>query len=116
MRFLSPGSTTNGRFEKEGSFEREPIAGLGDVVLEALLAKPGAWLVMVATMLVDLDHLFAWPEVFVPGRCSIGFHRLRSYPAIAICVLALAVPQPRVVAVGLLFHMATDFQDCLWMR
>lgn len=36
-----------------------------------------AWLIMVATMLVDLDHLLAEP-VYDPGRCGIGFHPLHS--------------------------------------
>lgn len=74
-----------------------------------------AWLIMVLTMIVDLDHLFAWPDVFVPDRCGIGFHPFHSYPAIAAYVLALTIPRFRIVATGLLFHMATDFQDCLWM-
>ncbi|WP_245234975.1 DUF6122 family protein, partial [Tamlana crocina] len=30
------------------------------------------WLILLATMLVDLDHLLATP-IFQPGRCSIGF-------------------------------------------
>ena len=74
-----------------------------------------AWLIMVLTMLVDLDHLWAYPEVFVPNRCSVGFHPLHSEWAIGAYVALLAVPQARIVAVGLLFHMFTDAQDCLWM-
>lgn len=72
-----------------------------------------AWLIMVATMLVDLDHLLADP-IFDPGRCSIGFHPLHSYPAIAVYFLLLLWPKARIIAVGLLFHMLTDYQDCLW--
>ena len=34
---------------------------------------------MMATMLVDLDHLFADP-IYDPDRCSIGFHPLHQYP------------------------------------
>jgi len=75
-----------------------------------------AWLIMLYTMLVDLDHLLASP-VFEAGRCSIGFHPLHSFYAIVIYFLMLFIPNKhvRVVAVGLLFHMITDFQDCLWM-
>ena len=72
-----------------------------------------AWLIMIATMLVDLDHLLADP-VFDPGRCSIGFHPLHSYPAIAAYTLLLLWPRARIIAVGLLFHMLTDYQDCWW--
>ncbi len=42
-----------------------------------------AWLIMGATMLVDVDHLLATP-VFDPTRCSIGFHPLHSYLAIGL--------------------------------
>jgi hypothetical protein len=66
-------------------------------------------------MLVDLDHLFATP-LFVPNRCSIGFHPLHSYYAIGFYVVLFFVPKFRIIAVGLLFHMFTDFQDCCWME
>ena len=42
-----------------------------------------AWLIMVATMLVDLDHLLADP-IYDPGRCSIGFHPLHKGWAIGL--------------------------------
>ena len=37
-----------------------------------------AFWIMLATMLVDLDHLLATP-IFNPDRCSVGFHLLHSY-------------------------------------
>lgn len=77
-----------------------------------------AWGIMLATMLVDLDHLLADP-VFEPGRCGIGFHPLHSYYAIAGYLLIFffaRVKSIRLVALGLLFHMFTDYQDCLWMK
>ena len=73
-----------------------------------------AWLIMLATMLVDLDHLLADP-IFDPSRCSIGFHVLHSYYAIAGYLAMSLLPQLRIVAIGLLFHMFTDYLDCLWM-
>jgi len=73
-----------------------------------------AWLMMLATMLVDLDHLLADP-IFDPNRCSIGFHPLHSYYAIAVYFIMLYFPKLRVIAVGLLFHILTDWQDCLWI-
>ena len=72
-----------------------------------------AWMIMIATMLVDMDHLLADP-IFDPGRCSIGFHILHSYYAIAVYFVMAFFPKVRIVAVGLLFHMFTDYQDCLW--
>ncbi|RAP36096.1 hypothetical protein DID80_05760 [Candidatus Marinamargulisbacteria bacterium SCGC AAA071-K20] len=73
-----------------------------------------AWFIFVATMLVDLDHLLATP-IFDPNRASIGFHPLHSYPAIGAYVLLFFFPKTRLVALGLLLHMATDFQDFFWI-
>ncbi|WP_317132562.1 DUF6122 family protein [Chryseobacterium sp.] len=75
-----------------------------------------AYLIMIATMLVDLDHLLANP-VFDPDRSSVGFHILHSYPMVAVYFLGVVFLKGvyRVFAVGLLFHMFTDFQDYhLW--
>ena len=74
-----------------------------------------AWVILLLTMAVDIDHLLATP-IFDPNRCSIGFHPLHSYYAIGAYLLMLLVPgRGRIIAVGLLFHMLTDFQDCyLW--
>ncbi|HEX4873103.1 MAG TPA: DUF6122 family protein [Nevskiaceae bacterium] len=69
------------------------------------------WLVMMATMAVDLDHLLARP-IYDPGRCSIGFHPLHRAPAIAVYGLLTLLPATRVVGVGLLLHMALDAGDC----
>ena len=70
-----------------------------------------AWLIMLATMLIDLDHLLATP-IFDANRCSIGFHPLHSSWAIISYFLLLFFPKTRIIAVGLLFHMLTDFIDC----
>ena len=73
-----------------------------------------AWAIMVATMAVDLDHLLAEP-ILDANRCSIAFHPLHSYPAIAVYALATAYKPTRLVGLGLLIHMALDGIDCLWM-
>ncbi|HEY0054710.1 MAG TPA: DUF6122 family protein [Pedobacter sp.] len=70
-----------------------------------------AWLFMIATMAVDIDHLLAVP-IYDPNRCSIGFHPLHSYIAIGIYLVLLVFPKVRLVAVGLLIHMALDYIDC----
>ncbi len=69
--------------------------------------------VLMATMLVDLDHLLATP-VFDPNRCSINFHPLHTWPAIGLYCLLLFHPKSRLVGIGLLIHMALDQIDC-WM-
>jgi hypothetical protein len=74
-----------------------------------------AWLVMLATMAVDLDHLLARP-IYDASRCSLGFHPLHSYLAVAAYLLLALWPRTRIVGVGLLLHMALDVIDCVWMR
>ncbi|MDH6251723.1 hypothetical protein M2347_001450 [Chryseobacterium sp. H1D6B] len=69
------------------------------------------YLILLSTMLVDLDHLFANP-IFDPNRNSIGFHFFHSYYAIAVYFLMLFFKgNIRIIGIGLLFHMLTDFQD-----
>jgi Family of unknown function (DUF6122) len=71
-----------------------------------------AWLILAATILVDLDHLLATP-IFDPNRCSIAFHPLHTWWAIGAYGLLL-VPKPtRLVAFGLLLHMGLDYTECL---
>jgi hypothetical protein len=65
-------------------------------------------------MLVDLDHLLSTP-IFDPNRCSIGFHPLHTLPAMVMYAVMLAYPKTRIVGIGLLFHMLTDWIDCLGM-
>ena len=72
-----------------------------------------AGFVMLCTMVVDLDHLLANP-IFDPRRCSIGFHPLHSFPAMGVYIVGLFFSKTRLLAIGLLFHMLTDFTDCLW--
>jgi len=67
---------------------------------------------MVLTMLVDLDHLLANP-VYDPNRCSINFHPLHSYIAIAFYFILIAFPKLRPIGLGLLIHMAIDLGECL---
>lgn len=74
-----------------------------------------SWTIMCATILVDVDHLFADP-VYDPSRCSIGFHPLHRYPPIVAYALATAWPRLRLTAIGLLIHMALDGVDCVWMQ
>ncbi|MCD2422501.1 DUF6122 family protein [Niabella pedocola] len=73
------------------------------------------YLVLIATMLVDIDHLLATP-VFDACRCSINFHPLHSYWAISIYVILLFFRRTRVIALGLLLHMGTDALDCVFSR
>lgn len=71
-----------------------------------------AYFIMLATMIVDLDHLLATP-IFDPNRCSIGFHPLHGAIPIAIYAALCFVPRARLVGIGLSVHMILDFMDCL---
>lgn len=75
---------------------------------------PRAFGLMMATMLVDLDHLLADP-LFDPNRCGIGFHPLHSWPVIAAYLLLLLPKYTRLPALGLVLHMGLDGIDCVWM-
>ena len=102
-------------------------------LLAALAFYRSRWrqaaLILIATMLVDLDHLLADP-IYDPERCSIGFHPLHATPAIVFYAVLFALPlllgrksdapelQPaarmlHLIGLGLLIHMALDGSDCL---
>jgi len=74
-----------------------------------------AYLILLATMLVDLDHLLADP-IFQPDRCGINFHPLHTYYAMGVYFILLFLKKPfNIIGLGLLFHMLTDYIDCLLM-
>ena len=65
---------------------------------------------------IDIDHFLA-TLMFDNHRCSIGFHPLHSYFAIAVYALeALFKGNYELFLSGLLFHMFTDFQDFYWWK
>jgi len=91
------------------------------LVLPAVVARwcwPGRWLrawgVMMCAMLIDLDHLLASP-VYDPDRCSLQAHVLHGPAPIALYLSMFAFPRLRMLAAGLLVHLALDGSDCLAM-
>ena len=70
-----------------------------------------AYLIMVATMLVDLDHLVAVP-IYEMNRCSIGFHPLHRLWFVIFYIVLCFIPKTRLVGLGLTTHMALDAIDC----
>ncbi|MEO6170271.1 MAG: DUF6122 family protein [Lysobacter sp.] len=102
-------------------------------VLLALAFYRKRWLsataILIATMVVDLDHLLAVP-IYDPARCSIGFHPLHTQPAIAVYAALFLIPLMarrrdfvrhlqgaarvlHLIGLGLVVHMALDWVDCL---
>ena len=87
---------------------------------------------LIGTMLIDLDHLWADP-IYDPERCSIGFHPGHTWPAIILYVLAFGwslwkkqtsdsvsrsgafhhVEVVYLISLGLLIHMVLDGLDCI---
>ena len=72
-----------------------------------------AFLIMIATMLIDLDHLFASP-IFDATRCSIKFHPLHSYYAIGLYIILSFIKKTRILGIGLCIHIIADWIDCLF--
>ena len=71
------------------------------------------YLIMLSTMMVDLDHLLANP-IYQEDRCSVNFHPLHTYYAIAVYIIMIFIRKPfNIIGIGLLLHMLTDFIDCL---
>ncbi|MGB6153975.1 MAG: DUF6122 family protein [Pricia sp.] len=68
-------------------------------------------LILWAGILIDVDHLWAEP-IFDPGRCSIGFHFLHRYWAIAVYVGLLLFDKTRIIGLALLIHILADATDC----
>lgn len=70
-------------------------------------------LILLAGIVIDADHLLARP-VFDAGRCSINFHPLHTYWAIAVYVALLLFKQSRIFGIALLIHILADCMDC-WL-
>ncbi len=73
------------------------------------------FILMMLTMLVDLDHLLANP-LYDPNRCSIGFHPLHSFWVLPVYPLLAIIKKTRWIGIGLVIHMLLDLIDCWWMK
>ena len=71
-----------------------------------------AYPVLMATMMVDIDHLWANP-IYDPDRCSIGFHLLHSPEFMALYMVLTLIPKTRLIGIGCLVNMALDGLDCV---
>jgi hypothetical protein len=87
------------------------------LLVAALFFREHIWKaygIMLLGLLIDLDHLLATP-IFDSGRCSINFHPLHSYWAIAVYLLLCAPKKTRLLGLGLVIHIIADISDCLMM-
>lgn len=69
---------------------------------------------MLSGLCIDVDHLLAEP-IFDSNRCSINFHPLHSYYAIAIYVGFSIFKKTRLLGLGLVIHIIADTLDCQFM-
>ena len=72
------------------------------------------YLLLITTMLVDIDHLLATP-IYDPTRCSIGFHPLHSVIMLPFYFSLCFLPKfryLRIIGIGLVIHMLLDSLDC----
>ncbi|HBF09856.1 MAG TPA: hypothetical protein DHW71_07115 [Gammaproteobacteria bacterium] len=67
--------------------------------------------ILMATMIVDIDHLLADP-IYDPNRCSIGFHPLHALWLMPVYICMAFYPKTRLIGIGLIFHMMLDSMDC----
>ena len=65
-------------------------------------------------LLIDLDHLLSNP-IYDANRCSLGFHPLHNYYAVACYFLLLIPKKTRLVGLALVIHILADFVDCLFI-
>jgi len=71
-------------------------------------------LILLAGIFIDIDHVLADP-IFDPNRCSVGFHLLHQYWAIAVYFVLLFFKKTRIFGIALLLHILADTVDCLLM-
>lgn len=70
-----------------------------------------AFLIMMAGMLIDLDHLLANP-IYDPNRCSVGFHPLHTFIPIILYFAMCFFKKTRWLGLGLMIHIVLDSIDC----
>lgn len=69
-------------------------------------------IILLLGICIDIDHFFASP-MFDANRCSIDFHTLHTYPAIALYLILFSMKRTRLVGLALLIHILADYIDCL---
>lgn len=85
-------------------------------IIIALYFFKDQWLkiaiILLLGIVIDIDHVMANP-IFDPTRCSINFHPLHTYWAIAIYLALLLFRKTRIVGLALVIHIIADCVDCL---
>lgn len=74
-----------------------------------------ASIILLLGIVIDLDHFLSNP-IFDPNRCSIGYHPLHTYWAIAIYTILFIIPKTRLIGIALLVHIFADTVDCSFIN
>lgn len=70
--------------------------------------------ILLLGIVLDVDHFLADP-IFDPARCSIDFHPLHTYWAIALYLGLLFFKKTRIFGIAFLIHMIADTVDCYFI-
>ena len=70
-----------------------------------------AFLIMLAGIAIDVDHLLVRP-ILDPERCSVGFHMLHNYWLCGLYVGMAIIRYTRLVGLGLVIHILLDAIEC----
>ena len=76
-----------------------------DRVIDATAELKRVCLLLYSSLLIDVDHLLSWPEVYVPDRCSINTAPLYFGGSL------WAPAQPFFI--GVFVHLLLDLFDCV---
>lgn len=71
-------------------------------------------LILLAGILLDIDHIFADP-IFNPNRCSIGFHPLHAYFLVPFYFGLVFWKKTQLLGLALTIHIIADITDCLFI-
>ena len=74
-----------------------------------------ASIILLLGIFIDVDHLVANP-IFDASRCSINYHPLHTYWAIAIYMTLLVFKKTRIWGIAFLIHILADLVDCLFIN
>ena len=70
-------------------------------------------LMLYSSILIDVDHLLSWPEVYVPDRCSINEHPLHSWWMMPFYFGGSLWAPVQPFFVGVFVHLILDLFDCV---
>ena len=72
------------------------------------------FLLVYSSLLIDLDHLLSWPDVYVPDRCSIDAHLLHKWWMTPLYFAGSMWERGQPFFIAVFVHLAMDLIDC-WL-